>query len=162
MRFEKISKQQWYKDYDIANPNIADEIYNNIKLPQQGSEGSAGMDFFAYEDIIIEPNEVKKIPTGIRWVVNPYADPNVVLYLFPRSGSGIKGLGLMNTVEVIDETYMNADNEGHIILFLVNRGDKAITIKKDKGMVQGVVHKYMICDGAECDDERTCGFGSTD
>lgn len=160
MKFEKISRQQWYKDYTWCdNVGIIDKLYDDIKLPRQGSVGSAGMDFFAYEDITILPNEILEVPTGIRWVT-PMS--NHVLYLFPRSGSGIKGLSLVNTVGVIDESYQFADNEGHIILFLINRGSEPITIKKGKGIVQGIVSPYVICDGANDSSDRTGGFGSTD
>ena len=48
---------------------------------------------------------------------------NVGLFLFPRSGQGFKyRFALANTVGIIDSDYMNADNEGHIMVKLIYDG----------------------------------------
>ena len=51
MHFEKISRKQWAKDCGT----FMSEIYDDIKLPKQGTAKSMGMDFFAPYDIELLP-----------------------------------------------------------------------------------------------------------
>lgn len=59
--FEKISFKQFAKD-------IKDDIklYNDYKLPQRDTSSTAGYDIYLLNDIKLEPNEIKKIPTGLK------------------------------------------------------------------------------------------------
>ena len=165
MKFEKISFEQWKKDAINLWPFDDDkllEIYNDIKLPKQGTASSMGMDFFIPYDFTLYDGNANVIPTGIRWVVNK-ADGNVGLIIVPRSGLGFKyGIRLENTIGIIDADYQFADNEGHIMIKLRNPSSyKTVCISKGKAFAQGIVLPYMICDGAESDENRTGGFGST-
>ena len=169
MRFEKVSLKQYANDVekniscygDFSLPLMIEESYNDIKLPKQGTAFSMGMDFFAPYDVTLYSGNSEVIPTGIRWVVNK-ADGNVGLIIVPRSGLGFKhGIRLENTVGVIDADYQFADNEGHIMIKLHNPSNKTVYISKGKAFAQGIVLSYMICDGAESDENRTGGFGST-
>ena len=45
---------------------FAGDLYNQYKLPQRDSDSTAGYDIYLLEDLVIEPNEIKKIPTGIK------------------------------------------------------------------------------------------------
>lgn len=157
MHFEKISESQWIKDAGT----FMSGLYEDIKLPKQGTAKSMGMDFFAPYDITISPHEYHTVPTGIRWVVHDI-DYTLGLIIVPRSGIGFKhGIRLANTVGIIDADYCNAENEGHIMIKLYNPSDHAVTIEKGKGFAQGIVLPYMICEGAWSDEDRTGGFGST-
>ena len=157
MYFEKISREQWAKDCGT----FMSEIYDNIKLPKQGTAKSMGMDFFAPYDIELLPKSYHVVPTGIRWVVNDI-DACVGLMIVPRSGLGFKhGIRLANTVGVIDADYCHADNEGHIMIKLYNPTNDRVIIEKGKGFAQGIITPYIICNGAESDEDRTGGFGST-
>lgn len=164
MHFEKISLNQWIKDFPDENPIIIEETYNNIKLPKQGTIGSAGMDFFAPCQITIQPKCYALIPTGIRWVTtNKDREKGFVLSMYPRSGMGFKtGIRMANTVGVIDETYCQSNNEGHIMIKMYNPSSEPIVIEERKAFCQGIVTRYYICDGAESDVQRNGGFGSTD
>ena len=104
------------------------EIYDRIKLPRRATAGSAGYDFFAPVDIILNPGETIKIPTGIRvWM-----EPEWVLKCYPRSGLGFKfRLQLNNTVGIIDSDYYNSDNEGHIFAKLTNDSNEEKTVPAD-------------------------------
>ena len=68
-QFEKVSYEEFYKDWLKTFPNetrdIA-EIYNAIKLPRRATKGSAGYDFYTRIDLKIAPQETVLIPTGIR------------------------------------------------------------------------------------------------
>ena len=89
-------------------------------------------------------------------------DPGWVLMIFPRSGLGFKyHCSLANTVGVIDEDYFYADNEGHIMVKLVNRGNKTMHIEAGDKMCQGVFLPYGITHNDSAKGERHGGFGST-
>jgi dUTP pyrophosphatase len=63
---------------------------------------------------------------------------------------------------VIDADYCDSDNEGHIIISLENPSETTIELPEGKAFAQGIVVKYEIPDGAESEESRAGGFGSTD
>lgn len=154
-RFEKISKEQFIKD--LKNQCL-EANYEDIILPKRATKGSAGYDFYLPFDVIIQPGELVKIPSGVRcFIENEY-----VLQIYPRSSLGFKyQLSLANTVGIIDADYYGADNQGHIIIALVNRGNKPIELKKGDRFVQGTFVRYYLAQEEEIDKVRTGGFGST-
>ncbi len=157
-RFEKISLEQFKKDYDLSLNQ--DEIYNDIKLPKRATTGSAGYDFFSPLDFTLNPGETIKIPTGIRCFI----EDGYVLSIYPRSGLGFKyRIQLNNTVGIIDSDYYNALNEGHIMIKLTNDSNegKVLSVKKGEGIAQGIFSEYFITYDDETDGIRTSGFGST-
>lgn len=170
--FEKVSYEQFIKDCEEweDNPRILEEFYNNIKLPKRATYGSAGYDFFAPYNIIISPHDTVKIPTGIRWIGEDerlakediFLD-NLVLLLYPRSGSGFKyGLRLHNTCGVIDQSYFLSDNEGHIMVKLHNPSDETIEFSVGQGFCQGLIMPFCITSDDMVTTSRNGGFGSTD
>ena len=68
---------------------------------------------------------------------------------------------LLNTVGIIDSDYFNADNEGHIIVGIINRGNKDLLINKGDRFVQGIFYKYYLANETNDKQERHGGFGST-
>ena len=85
-----------------------------------------------------------------------------MLKVYPRSGLGFKyQLGLANTVGIIDSDYCNSDNEGHIQIKLVNRGDKTVELPQESAFAQGIISKYYACDNDTTTATRNGGFGST-
>ena len=50
MKFEKVTFETFYKDLEKCYINLpkeeAMELYNNIKLPERKTSGSAGYDFY--------------------------------------------------------------------------------------------------------------------
>ena len=155
-RFEKVSKEQFDKDInELLNMTCE---YENIVLPYRATKGSAGYDFTSPVDITIKPNEMVKIPTGIRC----YIEEGYVLHIYPRSSLGFKyQVRLANTVGIIDADYYNALNEGHIIVALVNGGTNEVTIKKGDRIVQGIFYKFYTAEEEEVTTVRTGGFGSS-
>ena len=151
--FEKISKEQWSQ----VIPGAAG--YDEIKLPERATSGSAGYDFYSTAAFKLQPGETFKIPTGIRCKM----DEGWVLVIAPRSGLGFKyRLQLDNTLGVIDQDYYYSDNEGHIFLKMTNCGDKVITIKEGQGVAQGIFLQYGITTDDNVTEVRNGGFGSTD
>lgn len=152
--FEFISKEQFDKDFKGLEVN-----YDELKLPRRSTAKSAGYDCYAPVEISLQPNEVIKLPTGIR----AYMQDDEVLKAYPRSGHGFKFfLRLANTVGVIDADYILSDNEGHIFVKLRNEGAVPMVIKKGEGMCQLIFEKYLLADGDDYSGEvRNGGFGST-
>lgn len=116
-KFEKVSKQQFIKDFQDTFTNYDSEtinqIYENLKLPKRATTGSAGYDFYTPIDFTLNPQETIKIPTGIRVKINE----GWFLAIYPRSGLGFKyRLQLNNTVGIIDSDYYFSDNQGHIFI----------------------------------------------
>ena len=137
--FEKISFEQFKKDVKDDK-----ELYDEYMIPQRDSDYTAGYDILLLEDITIKPNEVMKLPTGLKCSMNK----DEVLLLVVRSSMGFKyKIRLCNQVGVIDaDYYNNPDNEGHIFVKIQNEGDKEVTIKKGDAIAQGIFMKYLITD----------------
>ncbi len=154
-KFEKVSFEQYAKDVEKA-----DEIYENIQLPQRATKGSAGYDFYMPYDLTLVPGQTAKIPTGIRAKI---AD-GWVLCLFPRSGLGFKyRLQLNNTVGIIDADYYLSDNEGHIFAKITNDSNegKTMTLKQGEGFMQGIFMPFGLAEDDNVQTIRNGGFGST-
>lgn len=86
-------------------------------LPLRGTKTSAGYDFFATEDIAIEPQGKAFFWTDVCVDL----EDDEVLLLDVRSSIGTKqDLMLANTIPVIDSDYINAPNGGNIGIMLRN------------------------------------------
>ena len=143
--FEKVSFEQWKADCGIKGLPDKElrEWYEAIKLPRQATASSAGTDFFMPFNLNFEAGSTFRIATGI--------------------SLGFRyGIRLSNTIGVIDADYCDSDNEGHIIVSLVNPSGKTIELPEGKAFAQGIVVKYEIPEGSESEEARSGGFGSTD
>ena len=101
-----------------------------------------------------------KIPTGIRVQM----DEGWVLQIYPRSGLGFKyRLQMNNTVGIIDSDYFFSDNEGHILVKMLNDGREGKRVELAAGMAfaQGIFMEYGITEDDEAEGIRNGGFGST-
>lgn len=151
--FEFISKKQFNKDFGTIS-----DI--NLKLPKRSTKESAGYDIFAPFDIILEPNEEIKIPTGL----NAHMKKGETLFIFPRSGLGFKYYTkLANTIGIIDSDYVNSDNEGHIWVKIRNEGNMSLFVKQGEAFCQAIFMPFLLVDGDNFDEgeNRNGGFGST-
>ncbi len=163
-KFHKVSWEQFLEGWQDTFPEVSQEeirrIYESLKLPRRATAGSAGYDFFAPANIVLEPGQTAKIPTGIRAEM----EPDWVLKLYPRSGLGFKyRLQLNNTVGIIDSDYFYSDNEGHIFAKITNdsREGKTVEIPAGTGFMQGIFLEYGITLDDEATEVRNGGFGST-
>ena len=154
MRFEKVSFEEFSKHFEL--PEAALMAYQNIKLPQRATPGSAGYDFFLPMNCCIHTIP-KVIPTGIR----VFLDPGCFLMCVPRSGLGFKcGFQLRNTVGVIDHDYIYSDNEGHILASVLS--DDPVSLHAGDRFMQGIIVKYGTTeDDCPQKEYRNGGFGST-
>ena len=154
-KLEKISLKQFIKD-----TKLTEKEYNEITLPHRATKKSAGYDFHILKDTTLKPNEIKKIPTGIKAKMNH----DEVLMIYIRSSLGFKyNLRLCNQTGIIDSDYYNNENnEGHIFIAIQNEGKETITLKKGDRFVQGIFIKYLTVDNEkEINNNRTGGLGST-
>lgn len=143
--FELIST---YKDKDII-------------IPTRKTQYSAGYDIAAAEDIIVPPNSLSLVPTGIK----AYMQPDEYLGIHIRSGLSIKSnLSLINSQGIIDaDYYNNSENEGHIFIAIYNHNLQEIVINKGARIAQGIFYKYLLTDIDDNDifSIRKGGIGST-
>lgn len=168
-KFEKVSREEFGKALKKVTKGLVsetsedfiDNLYNDIRLPKRATKGSAGYDFYSPFMVDITQGSSTIIPTGIRCKM----DEGWVLTLYPRSGMGFKtGTRLANTVGVIDSDYYFSDNEGHIMLKLVNDGvlGKDVSIKTGDGICQGIFLPFGVTEDDNATAIRNGGFGSTD
>ena len=143
--FEKIAK---YADVDFP-------------MPERKTQKSAGYDFCLPEDVVLEPGKLQLVPTGIK----AYMQDGEYLGMHIRSSmAGKKHIMLVNNVGIIDaDYYNNADNEGHIMLALLNTGNEPLALPKGECVAQGIFYNYLVADGDEevSKNIRGGGFGST-
>lgn len=152
-KFEKISLEQFTKDCPKGD-------YDDILLPVRKTMKSAGYDFISFMDITIKPNEIVKIPTGIKISL----EDGEFLGIFVRSSMGFKyNVRMCNQVGVIDSDYYNnVDNEGHIFIKLQNHGDNDYVVKTGDKICQGIFINYLVVDNEEkIERKRLSGIGST-
>ena len=133
----------------------------DFPMPERKTQKSAGYDFCLPEDVVLEPGKLQLVPTGVK----AYMQDNEYLGMHIRSSMAVKRhLMLVNNVGIIDaDYYNNADNEGHIMLALLNTGDEALALPKGECVAQGIFYNYLVADGDEdiAKNVRGGGFGST-
>ena len=133
-----------------------------IHIPVRKTASSAGYDIESAADMDIVPGKVTLIPTGLKACME--ADEYLGIYI--RSSMAIKhGIILINSTGIIDSDYYNnEDNEGHIMVALMNMGTEAVKIPQGERIAQGIFYNYLTVDD---DDDKVAkavrggGFGST-
>ncbi len=130
-------------------------------MPARKTKSSAGYDICVPEDVALLPNRLVMVPTGVK----AYMQEDEFLGVHIRSGIAVKkGIRLVNNVGIIDaDYYNNPDNEGHIMLALVNTGIQPLVLKKGERVAQGIFYKYLTTDDDSAVQKvsRSGGFGST-
>lgn len=167
-KFDKVSVARYVFDvtgYVALDSSMTKEEYeglkqelNSIILPERKTEYSAGHDFHMPCDFTLFAHDTVTIPTGVKC----YLEKDKVLQIYPRSGLAFKhGMHLANGVGIIDADYVYADNEGHIMIKLVNPSDKDIEFKKGDAFAQGIITQYFKTVTDCTTTQRTGGMGST-
>lgn len=130
-----------------------------ITLPQRQTKYSAGYDLAAYGEYIVPSMQVVKINTGLK----AYMLPDEFLGIHIRSSLAIKRqIVLVNAQGIIDSDYYNnPDNEGHIIIAVLNMSTQECVIKNGERIAQGIFYKYLTVDNELAVGSRSAGIGST-
>lgn len=143
--FEKIKK---YAEIDFT-------------MPERKTAQSAGYDICVPEEVVLKPGKIQLVPTGVK----AYMLEDEFLGVHIRSSIALKkGIMLVNNVGIIDaDYYNNEDNEGHIMLALLNTTATDVVFAKNERVAQGIFYKYLTADSDKTEEKavRTGGFGST-
>ena len=133
--------------------------FMEIELPMRKTCFSAGYDICAACNVLIEPGEVVLVPTGIK----SYMQDDEYLAIHIRSSLAIKyKLALINSTGIIDKDYYNnIENDGHIMIGLINHGNQPFQIDKGARIAQGIFCKYLIADQDTNKNVRIGGIGRT-
>lgn len=151
-RFEKVSLKQFLE------AGGDEKSYEEVKIPKRATRGSAGYDFVTPVRVELLPGEAALVPTGVRCQLMEGYD----LSLYPRSGLGFKySIQLANTVGIVDSDYYYSDNEGHIMVKLVNRGKIGLILEPGDRFCQGIIREYFLSVDDSTEGSRNGGFGST-
>jgi dUTP pyrophosphatase len=132
----------------------------SIPLPQYMTQGSSGMDLFAFleKEVTLEPGERKLIPTGISVAIPEGFEGQIR----PRSGLAIQhGIGVVNGPGTID-----ADYRGEICVLLINFGKSPFTVLHGDRIAQMVISRVFRAVFEEVDElpptgRQEGGFGHT-
>ena len=104
------------------------KLHPEAKFPEYKSKGAAGCDFYALKDVVLNPGETQKIPTGISMEV-PFG---FYVRIEDRSGLGIKGIH--KVAGIIDSDY-----RGEILIVLHNTTKEVYKIEKHDRIAQGII-----------------------
>jgi len=132
----------------------------SVSLPEYQTSGAAGFDFAAAADLIVPPQTIALVPTGLVIEV-PHG---YFLGVFARSSTPLKrGLMVANGVGVIDPDYCGPRDE--IKIQVLNFTSESVRIVKGDRIAQGLLIPATRAEWIEAwDDLRDGsrgGFGAT-
>lgn len=129
-----------------------------LPLPSYATDGAAGMDVVAAEDVTLVPGARHAVATGFAMAIPPGFEVQVR----PRSGLALKhGITCLNTPGTIDEDY-----RGEVKVILANLGDEPFAVKRGERIAQLVPAPVQKAEFVEVEelsstDRGAGGFGST-
>jgi len=129
---------------------------DNATKPERSTEGSAGYDFYASENILIKPNEFGVVPTDVRI----HFPKTIGLLLLNRSSTPRKKkLLLTNGIGLIDSDY---EQTGIDVKFEYwNISNRTVRVDKGERVGQGVFLKIYHARDENPGGTREGGHGST-
>ena len=167
MHFERVTYTAFsddIRDYYPTKilPEVLFELWNRIKIPERKTKYSAGYDICTPVGIVIPPHERRVIPTGIKAVFLPEEMETWHLQMYVRSSVGIKdGIVLTNGTGIIDSDYQFGDNDGDMMLALLNTTNQLVKYNAGDRICQAVFAIHGIAEGDHADGDRIGGVGST-
>jgi dUTP pyrophosphatase len=130
----------------------------DLPLPAYASDGAAGMDVVAAEDVTLAPGGRHAVATGFALAIPPGYEVQVR----PRSGLALKhGISLPNTPGTIDSDY-----RGELKIIMINLGAEPFAIARGDRVAQLVVApvqpaRFIEVDTLDETSRGAGGFGST-
>lgn len=127
----------------------------SAKIPTRGTSGSAGLDIYSDESVILKSQQVVPIRTGIAIELPP---GTVGLFL---DKSSLGSSGIHNFAGVIDSDY-----RGELFVVLYNSTDHDIVLEHGRKITQLVVIPFISLHPYEIEtlsntERGSSGFGST-
>ncbi len=132
--------------------------FEGLELPEYATEGAAGMDVLAAEDVVLGPGARHAVATGLAVAI----PPGFEIQVRPRSGLALKhGITVPNTPGTIDSDY-----RGELKVILINHGGDPFEIRRGDRIAQLVLAPVVQASWLaveELDETRRGdgGFGST-
>lgn len=129
-----------------------------LALPAYATDGAAGMDVLAAEDVVVPPGGRHAVATGYALAIPPGFEVQVR----PRSGLALKhGITVPNTPGTIDSDY-----RGEVKVILINHGTEDFAIQRGDRIAQLVLApvvqaRWDVVDQLDVTDRGAGGFGST-
>ncbi|HKR16185.1 dUTP diphosphatase [Rhizorhapis sp.] len=129
-----------------------------LPVPSYTTDGAAGMDVVAAEELTLAPGQRHAVATGFA-VAIPHG---YEIQVRPRSGLALKhGISVPNTPGTIDSDY-----RGELKIIMINHGSEPFPIRRGDRVAQIVpapVQRARFAEVAELDDTTrgAGGFGST-
>jgi dUTP pyrophosphatase len=130
----------------------------DLPLPAYATDGAAGMDVVAAEELILAPGARQAVATGFAMAIPDGYEVQVR----PRSGLALKhGITCLNTPGTIDSDY-----RGEVKIILANLGDAPFTVTRGDRIAQLVpapVQRAGLEEVGSLDEtlRGSGGFGST-
>lgn len=101
---------------------------DGLPLPSYATDGAAGLDMVAAEDLTLAPGQRHAVATGFAIAIPPGYEVQVR----PRSGLALKhGITCLNTPGTIDEDY-----RGEVKVILANLGDRPFEVRRGERIAQ--------------------------
>ena len=132
--------------------------FEGLELPAYATQGAAGMDVLAAEDVLLVPGARHAVATGLALAI----PPGFEIQVRPRSGLALRhGITVPNTPGTIDSDY-----RGELKIILINHGADAFEIRRGDRVAQLVLAPVMRASWLKVDElDETLrgdgGFGST-
>jgi dUTP pyrophosphatase len=129
-----------------------------LPLPSYATDGAAGLDVVAAEELTLEPGQRHAVATGFAIAIPPGFEVQVR----PRSGLALKhGITCLNTPGTIDEDY-----RGEVKVILANLGSEPFAVRRGERIAQLVPAPVLKAQFREVDalsqtERGAGGFGST-
>ncbi len=134
------------------------EHFEGLELPAYATDGAAGMDVLAAEDVTLAPGQRHAVATGLA-VAIPHG---FEIQVRPRSGLALKhGISVPNTPGTIDSDY-----RGEVKVILINHGTEEFSIVRGDRIAQLVLApvtraSWLPVDELDETQRGEGGFGST-
>jgi dUTP pyrophosphatase len=132
--------------------------FEGLELPAYATEGAAGMDVLAAEDVTLPPGGRHAVATGLAVAI----PPGFEIQVRPRSGLALKhGITVPNTPGTIDSDY-----RGELKVILINHGAQDFAVRRGDRVAQLVLAPvtratWLKVDELDETQRGEGGFGST-
>ena len=129
-----------------------------LPLPAYATDGAAGLDVVAAEDVDLQPGQRHAVATGFK-VAIPHG---YEIQVRPRSGLAFKhGISVPNTPGTIDSDY-----RGELKILLINHGEEPFAVRRGERIAQLVPAAVTPAEFDEVEELEDThrgagGFGST-